>query len=40
MDDLVEQNDIAREIQEIMGNPVGFNVDEDEVRCTNMSHIA
>ena len=40
MDEMAEQFDIGREIAEIMVAPVGFIDDDDDVRCTNMSHIA
>ena len=40
MDELTEQNDIAREVAEIMATAVGFTEDDDDVRCTNNFHMA
>ena len=40
MDDLRKQNDIAREITDTLAAPVGFTTDDDDVRCTNIFHIA
>lgn len=32
MDDIAEQQDVAREISDAISNPVGFGEDVDEVR--------
>ena len=38
--DMGDENDTAFQIAEIMANYAAFADDDDDVRCTNISHIA